>query len=222
MSELTPDDAKRKRNAHALRRIIALIEKKHEAFFAENRFPDGGYININYSRGFMYYQGCISAHASNYISACDEACIHRGIKISCSIQSDTIACSEVGISDSSPCKISCPDYEEANLDKLASEILHYLSIGKIPKNNNLKLQENHMPQEIKKFPKCQRGVTNQKVIIPKATVLTLYNENFELLGEEAKVEIDGAVHHWVMTRVEEMDWPYVSQKDGDYCLHSKP
>ncbi len=134
MPELTEGDAKRARNCDSLRRIITLIEKKHEKFSVKNSPGDGSYTNIAYSRGFMYYHGYINAHASNYITTSGEAYNHRGIKISCSMQSESIECTEVGITNEILCNFSCPDHEEANLDKLASEILHYLSNGKIPKN----------------------------------------------------------------------------------------
>lgn len=58
-----------------------------------------------------------------------------------------------------------------------------------------------------KVPKCHRGIASQKVIIPKDAILMLYNRNFETEGEDVVTEFNRKVHHWIMNRAKEMDWP---------------
>jgi len=74
--------------------------------------------------------------------------------------------------------------------------------------------------EIKKIPKCVRGQAGQKVTITVATLLALYNENFELAEEDAKTEIDNSVKTWAVTRAKEMDWVTIAVNDTGLVLSS--
>ena len=72
--------------------------------------------------------------------------------------------------------------------------------------------------EIKKVPKCHRGHGKQEVVLGKETILRLYNENYELEGEDAKNELDNAVVFFIEQRAKEMEWPYSLWNHGTFHL----
>lgn len=79
-----------------------------------------------------------------------------------------------------------------------------------------------MNTEIKKVPKCHRGRGRQVVELSKETVLRLYNENYELEGEDAKTELDTAVYFFIEQRSKEMEWPFTIWNGDTFHLSSVP
>lgn len=79
-----------------------------------------------------------------------------------------------------------------------------------------------MNTEIKKVPKCHRGHSKQEVVLGKETILRLYNENYELEGEDAKTEFDTEVYFFIEQRAKEMDWPFTMWNHGVLHLSSVP
>lgn len=75
-----------------------------------------------------------------------------------------------------------------------------------------------MYTEINKVPKCHRGHGRHDAVLGKETILRLYNENFELEGEDAKTELDNAVISFIQQRAKEMDWPHTLWNHGTFHL----
>lgn len=75
-----------------------------------------------------------------------------------------------------------------------------------------------MNAEIKKVPKCHRGRSKQEVVLSTETILRLYNENYELEGEDAKTDLDNDVLFFIEQRVKEMEWPHSCWSNGGFHL----
>lgn len=123
----------------------------------------------------------------------------------------------VGNKDESPIVISV----DSRYSDLASfedgRILFYSDRTK----NNFRLYGPvKMPSldEIKKVPKCHRGRSKQEAVLGKETILRLYNENFELEGEDAKTELDTEVVFFIEQRAKEMEWPHSLWNHGTFHL----
>jgi hypothetical protein len=81
------------------------------------------------------------------------------------------------------------------------------------------MSENQTPF-LNKIPKRIRGHVGQEVKMAAANIVQLYNENFELTEEDAKIEVSSEVRAWFLDRIKEMGWPQHSVVDGIYTLYS--